>query len=59
MNVLKETDNKKIVSFKKDGGSIAYGIFWKDEKNPNRTNFAFVDQSELASKKTLIYCKSQ
>ncbi|MDI9395406.1 MAG: hypothetical protein QM426_08340 [Euryarchaeota archaeon] len=51
MKVLKETDKEKIVSFKKDDGSIAYMISWADEKNPNRTNFAFVDQSELASKK--------
>lgn len=32
MNVLKETDKEKIVSFKKDDGSIAYAIFWKDER---------------------------
>ncbi|KKG76121.1 hypothetical protein DU43_08620, partial [Methanosarcina mazei] len=53
MNVLKETDKEKIVSFKKDDGSIAYVISWADEKNPNRTNFAFVDQSELVSKKLI------
>lgn len=53
MKVLKETDKEKIVSFKKDDGSIAYVISWADEKNPNRTNFAFVDQSELVSKKLI------
>ncbi|MGB9929620.1 MAG: hypothetical protein ACPK85_14670 [Methanosarcina sp.] len=53
MNVLKETDDEKIVSFKKEDGSIAYEIFWKDKKNPNRINFAFVDQDELVSEKLL------
>ncbi|AKB13325.1 hypothetical protein SAMN02910340_00242 [Methanosarcina thermophila] len=51
VNVLKETDNEKIVSFKKQDGSIGYAISWKDEENPNRVNFAFVDQNELVSKK--------
>lgn len=51
VNVLKETDDEKIVSFKKQDGSIGYTISWKDEENPNRVNFAFVDQNELVSKK--------
>lgn len=49
-NVLKETNNEKVVSFKKNDGSIAYGIIWKDEKNPDRINFAFVDQKDLVAK---------
>ncbi len=53
MKVLKETDNEKVVSVEKDDGSIAYWVFWKDEKNPERVNFAFVDQNELVSKKLL------
>ncbi|AKB76033.1 hypothetical protein MSLAZ_2772 [Methanosarcina lacustris Z-7289] len=51
MNVLSETDNEKIVSFKKDDGSIGYAILWKDEKNSNRTYFAVVDLDELVAKK--------
>ncbi|AKB51233.1 hypothetical protein MSBRW_1980 [Methanosarcina barkeri str. Wiesmoor] len=51
MNVLKETDKEKIVSFKKDDGSIAYAIFWKDEKNSNKIYFAVVDPNELVTKK--------
>jgi len=51
MNVLSETDNEKIVSFKKDDGSIGYAISWADEKNPNKIYFAFVDQDELVVKK--------
>jgi hypothetical protein len=53
VNVLKETDNEKIVSFKKQDGSIGYAISWKNEENPNRVNFAFVDQNELVSKKLI------
>ncbi|AKB76032.1 hypothetical protein MSLAZ_2771 [Methanosarcina lacustris Z-7289] len=51
MNVLSETDNEKIVSFKKDDGSIGYAILWKDEKNSNRTYFAVVDLDELVAEK--------
>jgi len=53
MNILKETDSEKIVSFTQDDGSIGYVILWKDEKNPKKTYFAFVDQDELVSNKYL------
>lgn len=32
VTVLKETDNEKVLSFKKDDGSTVYGIFGNDEK---------------------------
>jgi hypothetical protein len=51
MKVLKETDNEKVVSIKKDDGAIVYGIYWKDENNRNRINFALVDQDKLVSQK--------
>ncbi|AKB23128.1 hypothetical protein [Methanosarcina sp. WH1] len=51
VNVLSETDNEKIVSFKKDDGSIGYAILWKDENNSNRTYFAVVDRNELVAEK--------
>lgn len=50
-NVLRETDNEKVVSVKKNDGSIGYTISWIDEKNPKKIDFAFVDQKELVSKK--------
>lgn len=49
MNILKETDSEKIVSFIQDDGSIGYIILWTDEINSKRTYFAFVDQDELVS----------
>jgi hypothetical protein len=51
VKVLENTTNEKIASFTKKDGSIGYAISWKDEKNPNRVNFAFVDQNELVSQK--------
>lgn len=36
VNVLKETDNEKIVSFKKDDGSTGYVVSWVDKKNPDK-----------------------
>ncbi|WP_370575649.1 hypothetical protein [Methanomethylovorans sp.] len=51
VNVLKETDNEKIVSFKKDDGSTGYVVSWVDKKNPDKKYFAFVDQDELVDSK--------
>ncbi|RNI14164.1 hypothetical protein EFE42_04880 [Methanohalophilus sp. RSK] len=53
IKVLKETEYEKIVSINADDGSVAYAISWVDDKNPKRTNFAFVNKSELKSVKKL------
>ena len=57
MNILKETDNEKIVSFKKEDGSIGYAISWADEKNSNKRYFAFVDEDELVTNKSISAAK--
>lgn len=52
VKILKNTTEEKIISIKKDDGSIEYAISWFDKTN-QRTNFAFVSQSELKSLKKL------
>jgi len=50
VNVLKDAKSEKIVFFKTKDGSIRYAISWTDKNNPNRTDFAFVDQKDLIAK---------
>ena len=57
VNVIKETDSEKIVSFKKEDGSIGYVVSWVDSKNRDRINFAFVDEEELVTSKSLSAAK--
>lgn len=48
VKVLKDKSDEKIVSFVDKNGATQYGIAWKDQKDPNRVNFAIVSQTDLA-----------
>jgi hypothetical protein len=55
--VLLDTDNQKIVSYKNDSFD-GYIVSWKDDMNQNRTNFAFIEESELKSSKYALSSES-
>ena len=49
--VLKETEDEKIISFIAENNELVYGVMRKDIEEPNRVYFQIITSNDLASQK--------